>query len=362
MVSAILFSNGASEDQIRKLSNAIRDNITPEIILVTTEPKINIGKVTVIHSDASTISDAILAAFQKASGTKLLCLDCNIAMNPQIIAQIGAEIQNNADSSFSYFAVRVADELIDYPHSSLDNLVNFISTRSLWPLGCVSLAKSFVSRIDKLNGKNSQTILANLLVRAMSDGEVVQQQETIIEIARSNSVVDSFEVAQTERAELLHGLVESSYIEDLFPDYAWDEFGEECAALCYHNLAAIMFRLGNVFYAEQCLTLGDKFEDSPRSLALKGLIAENQGQTLEGVARLVASLQQYETRKRDDGKHYIVFRPQDIEKINVSLQAGLDALNKRDNENAMLHFRNAVFNFDEFYTAWGLNLDNGAKR
>jgi hypothetical protein len=104
------------------------------------------------------------------------------------------------------------------------------------------------------------------------------------------------------------------------------------------------------------LKLSDQLEDSPRSLALKGIIAFDRGETLGAVANLVSSLQQYELRKKSDGSHYLSFAPNNLERINSNLNAGLQALNKRNNEAALEHFAEAVNDFDTFYTEHGVKI------
>ena len=103
------------------------------------------------------------------------------------------------------------------------------------------------------------------------------------------------------------------------------------------------------------LQFGDRLEDSPRSLALKGLIALKQGEVLAAVANMVSSLQEYEKRKVESGNHYLTFKPRNLEDINTSLQNGLSALNKRENDRAAEFFTDAVFQFDQFYEDCGLN-------
>ena len=155
-------------------------------------------------------------------------------------------------------------------------------------------------------------------------------------------------------ARTIQTLVNSCNIEDLFPFHSWEMYQEESAAAAYHALAALFVRFGDIESAQECIRLSDQFEDSPRSLALKALVARTKGETLGAVANMVASLQQYEMRKREDTKHYVQFSPRNIEKISDNLQSGLAALNRADNETALQHFSEAVFSFDSFYSEAGI--------
>jgi hypothetical protein len=143
-------------------------------------------------------------------------------------------------------------------------------------------------------------------------------------------------------------------IEELFPQHAWREFSKESAAAAYHTLAALFLRFGDADAATQSLQCSERLEESPRFFALLGLIQQSQGETLGAVANFVSSLQCYEARKKDDGKHYLTFKPMDLELINSRLVDGLNALNKRDNDQALTHFSEAVFSFDSFYAQYGV--------
>ena len=143
-------------------------------------------------------------------------------------------------------------------------------------------------------------------------------------------------------------------VEDLFPSHPWDNHEDESAAAAYHELAALFVRFGDLDAAGDCLKISDQFEDSPRSLALKAMIAQLRGETLGAVANMVASLQSYEMRKHDNNKHYVRFTPGNVEKISDNLQAGLTALNREDNEKALRCFAQAVFHFDPFFKETGL--------
>ena len=107
-----------------------------------------------------------------------------------------------------------------------------------------------------------------------------------------------FHLQSAETARLLRSIVNNCNIEDLFPNHDWTQHGQESAAAAYHSLAALFIKLQDTEAAMECLAFSDQLEDSPRSLALKGLIAIEKGETLAAVANMVSSLQQYESRKK----------------------------------------------------------------
>jgi hypothetical protein len=155
--------------------------------------------------------------------------------------------------------------------------------------------------------------------------------------------------------------IDAFNIEELFPNHNWVSYSQESAAASYHSIAALFLRFGDPESAAECLDCSERLEESPRYFALQALIHQQKGETLGAVASFVSSLQCYEARKVDNGKHYITFKPSNLEVINSRLVDGLNALNKRDNDSAVGHFSEAVFNFDPFYAEHGV-LPSGKSR
>jgi tetratricopeptide (TPR) repeat protein len=162
-------------------------------------------------------------------------------------------------------------------------------------------------------------------------------------------------------ARILKATVDAFNIEELFPNHNWISYSQESAAASYHSIAALFLRFGDSESAAECLDCSERLEESPRYFALQGLIHKQKGETLGAVASFVSSLQCYEARKADNGKHYISFKPGNLEVINSRLVDGLNALNKRDNDGALTCFSEAVFNFDPFYAEHGV-LSSGKTR
>lgn len=187
--------------------------------------------------------------------------------------------------------------------------------------------------------------------QSLLHGEFISQLASEEEI--TTQIFDSKNVRQlqkSERAYLLEQVLNLFNIEELYSELDWQTHSSEAASCAYHNLAAIFIKLEDFSRAEDCLNISDELEESPRSMALRALISNCKGETLQAVAGLVSSLQHYEVRKKNENnRHYLEFVPKDLEVINQRLSKGLTALNHRDNETALFHFADAIYNFDDFY-------------
>ena len=152
------------------------------------------------------------------------------------------------------------------------------------------------------------------------------------------------------RSRMLRDLIQNANIEDLFPNNNWGAFSKESAAVSYHTLCAMFIKFNDLTTAKECLNLSQAFVDSPRSLALRGLIALEQNDDLGAVANMVSSLQLYEKRKKEiNNMEKINSSKDNLNIIEDRLTQGLDALNKRDNHKAATIFADAVYNFDDFF-------------
>lgn len=235
------------------------------------------------------------------------------------------------------------------PDISAENLLASLTGESEWPIGAISAPASLVRKASE---KGAQTVIELMATVAMI-ASLNDEEMTVASLSAENST-SSTSLAQDARARMIRISLEEANVEDLFPSHPWTTHGEESLAASYHSLCASFLKLGDTQSAVECLSISDQFEDSPRSLALKGLIASIQGETLSAVANMVSSLQQYEQRKKNDGSHYLSFSPKSIDTVNSNLKEGLEALNKRDNDKALTCFKCAVFNFDPFYSENGI--------
>ncbi|MCB0332227.1 MAG: hypothetical protein KDD55_01940 [Bdellovibrionales bacterium] len=253
---------------------------------------------------------------------------------------------SNSDAEISTCIFNGAAESCELPELSADTLIRELSLLPQWPLALFSAKAQFAQNIEE--AANAEEFIGQIIINGLANHASFATQTAIVD------GIDGAILSGETTSRLLQAAVNSINIEELFPNHAWETHQEESAAACYHTLAAAFIKLNDYESAMQCLAYGDRLEDSPRSLALKGIIALNKGETLNAVANMVSSLQEYERRKKDSKQHYLSFMPKDLEQINSSLQSGLSALNKRDNDTAVNYFTDAVFNFDSFYSDCGL--------
>jgi hypothetical protein len=355
MASLILIENGADEATLKRsiasLSESSRQSMT---IVANSMPTGMTPGQTYISSSTNSLAEALQQAVTRASSDTLIFADARMSASASVEAALTDEM-SSSNSGFAYAALESRSETITLGEITADGIISMLTTVSSWPFMCVAVKKSVADACGRLEGENMTEIMAKMMIEALAQGEAVTQSAKALESASAASARNMTAMSNTAIARCLSKAVESINIEELFPHHAWAAHREESAAASYHTLAASFIKLGDSESALECLTLGDQFEDSPRSLALKGLIAVDRGETLAAVANMVSSLQQYEIRKKQNSKHYVHFAPRDLASINSNLNAGLAALNKKDNSAALEFFASAVFSFDPFYSEHGVN-------
>ena len=226
----------------------------------------------------------------------VLFVNSNSTNDMDAMAIVVNSFFNEYHKDVAYSPCRLNDEKIDLISTELKDLVRVAADTDVWPIGCVSM------RVDLLRKHIQEELsISKSIIYAICDG-IMQH----IDIKKFNAWIpidtdfgDETCMMYTElRAKLLNYIVNSCNIEDLFPQHEWDKFGEESAAASYHTLAALFYKLKDIEDAKECLSFSDKLEDSPRSLALRALIAMQDGESLGAVANLISSLQCYEARKK----------------------------------------------------------------
>ncbi|MCI5065956.1 hypothetical protein MRY87_09555 [bacterium] len=263
------------------------------------------------------------------------------------------EIEKQAKAfSGDYATISIGD--LFSPEVDSATLVQSLSPSQSWNTGIVFVREKTAELMEE--EKSLPLALLKVAVHLLGENREISWNIAHIELGKDNGEHGSIEtrLSPQENGELLQFALASINIEELFPNHPWETFESESAAACYHTLAGRFIAFGALDKAQECLLYGDRLEDSPRSLALRGLIALRQGETLAAVANMVSSLQEYEKRKTQDEKHYLNFQPENLEVINSNLQDGLSALNKRENDRAVECFTDAVFQFDTFYKECGL--------
>ncbi len=305
--------------------------------------------------DAHSVKGAALMTeiLKLSTSSKLLFVDARATASRATLAAMLKEIEDDTSSQAWLISTEAKSETIELSELSAEAAMKQLTGAGSWPNAAMAMKREFIERNINLHAESIQEFLTAAAIVAIGENEPISWTSESI---RSDS--ESAKLSKAETARMLRLLVDRSNIEELFPAHDWIRYQGEAAAASYHSLAAIFLKLDEIEAATECLKLSDQFEDSPRSLALKGLIAERKGEILGAVANMVSSLQAYESRKKNEGEsHYLTFRPKNIEVINEELRNGLQALNKRDNERAFNHFTEAVFSFDTFYRDFGVRRE-----
>jgi hypothetical protein len=297
------------------------------------------------------IMAAVESAIRSAPTKRVLVLSSMADLSSQSLVET---IAQTAASALTSLTVLTSQVVKVQNWSTPASIRRMISEQAPAPFfGLISGRSTLTSSFEQ-HPTSLTEYFVHVLVRAIADGETIDSNS--LELASQNTTVsrELSRIDDQQSSRLLQALIDQSNIEELFPELPWSQFSEESAAAAYHALAALFLRMGDTDSAAQALSCSQQLEDSPRYFALKGLIAQNRGETLGAVANMVSSLQCYEARKKDTGEHLLTFQPTDFEVINTKLVAGLQALNQRDNDAAFAQFSEAVFCFDSFYHTLGI--------
>jgi hypothetical protein len=354
MATIIITEQDASPSKLAKSIDSAR-SITDDVIVVgDNRHQLPLAGARLLSpTNGEALASTLKRAAILANTDQLIVADARVATF-SFLKRFSDSAAVHPQSAFEIAFVEHGQECIQLIGLLPENIIPIVGLYPHLPLQIFRVEKNLAASAE-LSVETTIAWGAALLIKAISDNkEVLIQHETI----KLDSAVSLDEIAlirDKERAEILKYAIQDNNIEDLFPHHAWNDHHQESAAASYHALAALFVRLGDTESANECLRHSDNLEDSPRSLALKGIIAHEKGEVLGAVANLVSSLQQYETRKRNNGQHYLTFLPKDIENINSKLQAGLEALNKRENTVAFSHFAEAIFKFDDFYSMFGVD-------
>ncbi len=231
---------------------------------------------------------------------------------------------------------------LDIESLQISDLINLIKEETLHLPSIICISKELLHNSNITDCRNYPELCIKIIFSIITN----EQRSLVIEddsIQSCPIILDN-----NSRAKLLRDVIATNNIEEVFPNNNWDTFSKESAAVAYHTLCAMFIKFDDLITAKECLNLSSNFEDSPRALALRGLIALKQKQDLNAVANMVSSLHIYEKRKKEDN-HLVNFNPQNLDIIGAKLNQGLDALNKKDNHLAATLFADAVYSFDDFF-------------
>ncbi len=317
---------------------------------------------TFLSCASASLTSCLRVSFEKSRSDRIIIINADaLPTNARGLPKmVSALLSENTSETLNYVPLEAAGEIIDFPDSEVDGLIATLNQNAPTAVVAISVKRSFLMEHSDLESHSGREFMMKLFLAATAEGESVSATSYVIEADVTSMPIGALQLNNAESARAMKLVVANCNIEDLFPRHSWTEHKAESVAACYHTLAAFFVQREDLDSAIECLAYSDELEDSPRSLALKGLIALKRGETLGAVAQLISSLQQYEVRKRENDSHYLSFNPKDFEKINTSLSAGLEALNRRDNDQALQHFAQAVFEFDPFYREMGVTEVNPA--
>ncbi len=350
MASIIIVENGACEESFERTLSAARSIQGAELLVIAQQATLNTLDNVMGFDASATPRSSLAAAIDASTSESILIIDARLAPEQHEIQSLHGEISNMPSVDYICASMRRGTVAIELPEISSDSLIDTLSASPELPLMCVVIRKKSALTIAPFEGESLTEILAQLIMKGALRGQGVHSTRFSLNAPRDCSL----HISGDSLSRMLRSIIAQVNIEDLFPQHPWAEHEEESAAAAYQTLAALFVRYGDLNAAGDCLRISDTLEDSPRSLALKGMMAQIRGETLGAVANMVASLQQYEMRKKDNSSHYVQFAPGNTEKISTSLQAGLTALNRSDNATALECFSEAVFHFDPFFKENGL--------
>ena len=361
MFSTIVTDDTGSKLAVLEKVKCLNDiNATTDIIVVSTDAQ-PAEWTTGIWLQAPTMVAGLAKAAQIAASKRIIVMSSAVAFQPADLARLVAELDTRHIREHTIVLSRDESGLVQIPDLGPDQVLGSISKMDTWPLVVVGTSRFALSMIGEGDATSVTEFLAQALVRSVADGDTIRQStliDTVISWANLSAIC---KLSDQARARILKTSIDAFNIEELFPSHNWISYSQESAAASYHSIAALFLRFGDPESAAECLDCSERLEESPRYFALQGLIHQQKGETLGAVASFVSSLQCYEARKVDNGKHYITFKPSNLEVINSRLVDGLNALNNRDNDSAVGHFSEAVFNFDPFYAEHGV-LPSGKSR
>jgi hypothetical protein len=361
MFSTIVTDDTGSKLAVLEKVKCLNDiNATTDIIVVSTDAQ-PAEWTTGIWLQAPTMVAGLAKAAQLAASKRIIVMSSAVTFQPADLARLVAELDTRQIREHTIVVARTESGLVHIPELGAEQVLNSISKMDTWPLVVVATSRFALSMIGEEDATSVTEYLAQALVRSIADGDTIRHSNLIDTGISAANLSATSKLSDEARTRILKATVDAFNIEELFPSHNWISYSQESAAASYHSIAALFLRFGDPESAAECLDCSERLEESPRYFALQGLIHKQKGETLGAVASFVSSLQCYEARKVDNGKHYITFKPSNLEVVNSRLVDGLNALNKRDNDSALNYFSEAVFNFDPFYAEHGV-LPSGKNR
>jgi hypothetical protein len=272
----------------------------------------------------------------------IIFIDRDVLSNTDIIKVIELLRKNIAPC---YLPITIDQERYEMPCLDPEDLINELTNNLYLPLVAVKIPCLELTRNETIITHFSfRTFLIESYLRSLNG---IGDEWKVLDKSIDLTNLDYPTISKYERSISIRALLNIFNIEELYPQWDWKSDSNYSASFCYLSLATSFIKLESYDGATECLKLCDKFSDSPRSLALKGIVAALKGEHLGAVAHLVSSLQQYE----------IISNNSKIESnpnINNCLKIGLKSLNQHDNRRALAMFSKAIFCYDSFYQECGI--------
>jgi hypothetical protein len=355
MITAIILDDTGSRAALETATALTStQGLIGQTLIATADTSLASSPTAQVVSDDSLVA-ALKRAASEAASKRVVIISSALSIDAANLQAFLQDINGRNLREQAIVQIATAEGDLEAIDLSPDSIISALGKQDQWPLLLLATNRSTLLLVANSSAESTTELVVQALIRAIADGDTVTQAASISATADAHNARALISLSAEARARCLSTAVDAFNIEEMFASHNWESFSNEAAAASYHSLAALFLKFGDTASAIQCLHCSEMLEESPRYFALKGLIQQAKGETLGAVANLVSSLQCYESRKIDDGKHYLTFKPQNLEVINSRLVEGLNALNNRENESAVSHFSEAVFNFDPFYAEYGVS-------
>jgi len=231
--------------------------------------------------------------------------------------------------------------------STIEKITTTLNTSCAFPFGGVSFPLAALDDLPNDANQNIRLISLFLFCRTLNQRISHSLIPHTIPNKESEYILSDF-----ERAATMKELLRISNIEEIFQSAGWGIISEisDKAADCYRQLATFFLRMGDCEGALECVDLSESLSESPRSSALRGIIAATKGDSLTAVANLVSSLQQYEELASIQNEPTRRLSEEVEVAVTNKMKRGLKALNQRDNLKAFDFFASAISKYDDFFT------------
>jgi hypothetical protein len=355
MDSVILFSSEAEIAKVVDLSHRLAGKAQVAVVGLEGANLSQCSAHAAVFQDDQSIWSSLTAAVQNSRSTSISLINATAGISVDEMMAMAVAVLAT-DRKIGTFSLTTSTEELTCAQLSAAEIPNILSKARPLPLAGIKVSKAFLLSQIMPDVKTPEGIVSSLLVSAAAEFQTIDSDLAFIH--SKTMTLESAVPSLQERGALLRQTVNQINIEELFPNRPWEHGQNEAAAACYQQLAAQFISLQEYSSAEECITLSERMEDSPRCLALKGIVAMLKGEELEAVANMVSSLQEYERFKKESSHVLMKINPtsENLEQINAALQSGLEALNARNNSGAASHFADALFKFDSFFSENGLQM------